>query len=61
LGIDARHCISYIFRQTLGQMLSENAQINACKNFGVLINESLGNLQIYGTFTILFRENGRFK
>uniref|UniRef100_A0A915D0I2 HEAT repeat-containing protein 5B n=1 Tax=Ditylenchus dipsaci TaxID=166011 RepID=A0A915D0I2_9BILA len=34
-----RRCILYIFRQTLGQMLSEQYQITACKQLGALLNE----------------------
>lgn len=38
-----RRCISYIFRETLGQLLSEPAQINACKHLGELLNEYINS------------------
>lgn len=38
-----RRCISYIFRNTLGQLLSEPAQILACKHLGELLNEYINS------------------
>uniref|UniRef100_A0AC34FWX2 HEAT repeat-containing protein 5B n=1 Tax=Panagrolaimus sp. ES5 TaxID=591445 RepID=A0AC34FWX2_9BILA len=34
-----RRCISFIFRHTLGEILSEPSQISACKIFGDLLND----------------------
>ncbi|KAI6188999.1 HEAT repeat-containing protein 5B [Aphelenchoides besseyi] len=45
-AVHMRRCISYIFRQTLGLMLSENSQINACRNFGQLVSEYSVDLEV---------------
>lgn len=34
-----RRCVLYIFRNTLGQMLSEQYHISACKVFGAFLAE----------------------
>uniref|UniRef100_A0A1I7XVG7 HEAT repeat-containing protein 5B n=1 Tax=Heterorhabditis bacteriophora TaxID=37862 RepID=A0A1I7XVG7_HETBA len=38
-----RRCVSYIFRSTVGSMLSENAQIAACKYLGTLLAEAVNS------------------
>ena len=38
-----RRCISFIFRHTLGQILSEPSQISACKIFGDLLNDYISS------------------
>ncbi|CAD5231280.1 unnamed protein product [Bursaphelenchus xylophilus] len=57
-AIHMRKCISYIFRQTLGQMLSESGQITACKNFGQLLNEYNNFLEIPDDEEKVIKEEG---
>jgi hypothetical protein len=37
--VHMRRCVSFVLRATLGRMLSEKAQITACKQLGALLAE----------------------
>ncbi|CAD5225791.1 unnamed protein product [Bursaphelenchus okinawaensis] len=57
-AVHMRKCVSYIFRQTLGSMLSESGQITACKNFGQLLNEYNKFLEIPDDEEKVLKEDG---
>uniref|UniRef100_A0A7E4VHX8 HEAT repeat-containing protein 5B n=1 Tax=Panagrellus redivivus TaxID=6233 RepID=A0A7E4VHX8_PANRE len=41
--VHMRRCVSFIFRHTLGQILSEPSQLTACKFFGEFLNDYINS------------------
>ncbi|CAJ0939252.1 unnamed protein product, partial [Mesorhabditis belari] len=43
-AVQLRRCVSFILRETVGRMLSENVQLTACKYLGQLLAEYINSL-----------------
>ncbi|CEF62045.1 Armadillo-like helical domain and Armadillo-type fold domain-containing protein [Strongyloides ratti] len=45
-ALHMRRCISFIFRKTFGQIISEHTQISVCKIFGTLLGEFISSYEV---------------
>uniref|UniRef100_A0A0N5BD00 HEAT repeat-containing protein 5B n=1 Tax=Strongyloides papillosus TaxID=174720 RepID=A0A0N5BD00_STREA len=45
-ALHMRRCISFIFRKTFGQIISEHTQVSVCKIFGTLLGEFISSYEV---------------
>uniref|UniRef100_A0A0N4ZQI2 HEAT repeat-containing protein 5B n=1 Tax=Parastrongyloides trichosuri TaxID=131310 RepID=A0A0N4ZQI2_PARTI len=45
-ALHMRRCISFIFRKTFGQIISEPSQISVCKMFGIFLGQFISNYEV---------------